>query len=345
MTDKSFFLSLKDTNVLKGVALLMLLFHHLFYVQKGLYDDIQLTSTHALVQDIGIWCKLCVAIFIFLSGYGLTVGAMKTNGITNLRYFYWHRFTKLLLNYWFIWLIFVPVSVFVFGRTFSDAYQSHIIPKLILDFFGIINCFGWYGYNATWWFYSCIIVLYFCFPFLYRMQERNPILTMATIVSICFLPTPLFASAKIYFASFYMGMVVCRYQNNTLKITPPNHQILWWIVFALLSVERFIVHDVLFFDAFLTLALVMTYKSIRLPQLAASVFNFFGKHSMNIFLFHTFIYYYWFRDFIYASRNPIIIYLILLAICLVVSLTLEYIKKIILFDKFVNYIDSLYGIR
>lgn len=66
---------------------------------------------------------------------------------------------------------------------------------------------------------------------------------------------------------------------------------------------------------------------------------------MNIFLFHTFIYYYWFRDFIYSSRNPIIIYILLLAICLVISFTLEYIKKIIRFEKLVNYIDSLYGIR
>lgn len=215
------FLSLKDTNVLKGIALLMLLFHHLFYVQKGLYDDIQLTSTHALVQDIGIWCKICVAIFVFLSGYGLTIGAMKSNGITNLKHFYWHRFTKLLMNYWFIWLVFVPISVFVFGRTFTDVYQTHIIPKLLLDFFGVINCMGWYGYNATWWFYSCIIVLYLCFPFLCRLQEKSPLLTMATIVCICLLPIPLFASAKVYFASFYMGMVVCREQNNTSKITPP----------------------------------------------------------------------------------------------------------------------------
>lgn len=335
------FLSLKDTNVLKGIALLMLLFHHLFYVQKGLYDDIQLTSTHALVQDIGIWCKLCVAIFVFLSGYGLTVGAMKTNGITNLGHFYWHRFTKLLLNYWFIWLIFVPVSVFVFVRTFSDAYQSHIIPKFILDFFGIINCFGWYGYNATWWFYSCIIVLYLSFPFLYRMQERNPILTMATIVCICFLPIPLFVSAKIYFATFYMGMVLCREQNNNFKITPPPHQFLWWIVLVLLSVERFVVHDVLFFDAFLTLALVMAFKSLKLPKPIVSAFCFLGKHSMNIFLFHTFIYYYWFRDFIYASRNPVIIFILLLTICIFVSLCLEGLKKLICFQAIEEKIDKL----
>ena len=120
MTNNVVSLSLKDTNVLKGIGLLLLLCHHLFYVQKGLYDDIHLVGDHYLVQELGIWCKVCVAIFVFLSGYGLTVGAIKARGF-NVRSFYWHRFTKLLLNYWLIWVLFVPISLFFFGRTFTDA--------------------------------------------------------------------------------------------------------------------------------------------------------------------------------------------------------------------------------
>ena len=34
-------------------------------------------------------------------------------------------------------------------------------------------CFGWYGYNATWWFYSCIIVLYLTFPWLYKTYGKK----------------------------------------------------------------------------------------------------------------------------------------------------------------------------
>lgn len=129
--------------------------------------------------------------------------------------------------------------------------------------------------------------------------------------------------------------------EECIKITPPNHQILWWIVLALLSVERFVVHDVLFFDAFLTLALVMAYKSLKLPKPIVSAFCFLGKHSMNIFLFHTFIYYYWFRDFIYASRNPVIIFILLLTICIFVSLCLEGLKKLICFQAIEEKIDKL----
>lgn len=221
MSRESFNLSLKDTNVLKGLALLMLLIHHLFYKQYGLYNDIQLTSNHWLVQEIGIWCKLCVAIFVFLSGYGLTVGAIKTNGIKDLKKFYLYRFSKLLTNYWLIWLLFVPLSVFVFDRSFTDAYQTNIIQKFILDFFGVINCFGWYGYNDTWWFYSCIIVLYLSYPFLYRLMNKSIWLLLAVSFVLYYFPGPYFHGSNIYYASFICGMLVCSYQNY-IKITPPH---------------------------------------------------------------------------------------------------------------------------
>ena len=81
-------------------------------------------------------------------------------------------------------------------------------------------------------------------------------------------------------------------------------------------------------DGLIMLSLVMTYKSIRWPNRLLTVMSFFGKHSMNIFLFHTFIFGYWFKDFIYSSRNPFIIFFLLLGICVIISLILEQIKKV-----------------
>ena len=64
----SFNLNISDSNALKGIALLMLLFHHLFYIETGLYDDVTLHIGREinLVNYIAIACKLCVAIFVFL---------------------------------------------------------------------------------------------------------------------------------------------------------------------------------------------------------------------------------------------------------------------------------------
>lgn len=80
-------------------------------------------------------------------------------------------------------------------------------------------------------------------------------------------------------------------------------------------------------DVAITITLIETYTSVTVSNRFSTCLAFIGRHSMNIFLFHTFIFCFWFRDFIYASRNPIIIFSLLLGICLIISIVLEYIKK------------------
>ena len=89
-----------------------MLFHHLFYSEwsRPLYDDIVIHGV-GVINQLGIFCKLCVAVFVFLSGYGLMVSTPKN---IKLKDFYWHRFKKLYLNYWVVWLLFVPIGVFIF---------------------------------------------------------------------------------------------------------------------------------------------------------------------------------------------------------------------------------------
>ena len=55
--------------------------------------------------------------------------------------------------------------------------------------------------------------------------------------------------------------------------------------------------------------------------------QFCGKQSFYIFLFHTFIYSHWFKNQFYALKNPLLIYLSLLFVCLVISAALNYIYK------------------
>lgn len=331
-------LSLTDTKVLKGLALLFLLAHHLFYIQNGLYDDIHLCGERFLVQQIGWWCKVCVAIFVFLSGYGLMVQAEKDGGVQSVSRFYWHRFSKLLLNYWFIWLTFVPIGVFVFGRTFSEAYGAHVLPRLIMDFFGVLNCVGLYGYNPTWWFYSCIIVLYLAFPLLYKAMDRFPMMVIPLVLMIYYIPFQPIYGIKIYFASFVAGMAMCRYGAFGERI-----KYYWCLpLFLILSIERFFVTDVYLLDAAITLALVLFYKTISFPVFLTKFLCFLGKHSMNIFLFHTFIFYYWFQEYIYITRNPLIIYISLLCACILISILIEKLKLVLHFESLTKKIYSLY---
>lgn len=319
-----FHLTIRDTNVLKGIALLLLLLHHLFYIRTGLYDDIQIYQSHYLVNEIGWFSKLCVAIFVFLSEYGLTTQANKSKTI-NISKFYKHRFSKLYLNYWFIWLIFVPIGILFFHRTFDIVYVNHIWEKLLIDIFGLSYALGFHGYNATWWFYSCIIILYLIFPFLYKLLKKYNIILIIISLIIYFYPFSILGTIREYLISFVLGMIFA----NGIKVKLPYiDKWLLTIIFIITCCVRnqLGIYAILWDNVICVIGIIL-YQRIKFFNSANIFLEFLGKHSMNIFLFHTFIYSYYFENLIFFSRNPIIIFCTLLFVCILISIIIELIKN------------------
>ena len=318
-------LSISDTNVLKGLALLLLLCHHLFYLQNGLFEDIHVFENHYLVTEIGLFSKLCVVMFVFLSGYGLMAQAEAKGEIENVKEWYIRRFKKLMLNYWFIWLVFVPISYYYFGMTFEKAYQHNVGIHFVFDILGVHALF-YSGkvlcYNPTWWFMSCIIVLYLLFPLMYKMMKRDPFTLLLLTLIVSFLPVPYMDVIQFNIVAFALGMWM-------MKSPPPLLNVKWFVLLlaALYAIDRNFNSYPLLIDCLLTLLIVQLYLIVKCPRLLNDVMQFLGRHSMNIFLFHTFIFYFWFQDFIYATHNPLLIFLTLLGICIPISILLEWLKK------------------
>lgn len=213
-------LSLKESNELKGIALILLLIHHLFYIQDGKYDDI-LIGDIGIVNSLALICKVCVAIFVFLSGYALGSN-LKSDLQLNVKQFYRRRFTKLFLNFWLIWLVFVPVGIIFFDRGFDKVYGSNGWLWVIPDALGLINITGRLGYNPTWWFYACIILLYIIFPAIHHVVSRWdwtiwPILLFSMI--LVKIPGTFLNPIRYYMLPFALG-----YWINALSISilPPR---------------------------------------------------------------------------------------------------------------------------
>ena len=73
--NKEFSFTKNHTEILKGVAILLMLFHHLFafpewYVEGVSYIGIPLRA-NTLEYVIGQFGHICVAVFAFLTGYGM----------------------------------------------------------------------------------------------------------------------------------------------------------------------------------------------------------------------------------------------------------------------------------
>lgn len=344
----------RQTNIAKGIALLMLLWHHLFFNSPEYYDRfVSMFSIKGIPVEsfLAVFCKVCVAIFLFLSGYGLFksydsyINKVERSKIKpsylNDFIFIKNHLIKLMSEYWFIYVIFVLMG-FLFNRNPIAVYKGNFL-YCIIDFFGLANIFKTPTMNATWWFMSLIILLYILYPLLHRILKWSPeilLLTSYFLLISYFLPT--FADVRIFLFPFVFGMYIsCK--NLFVEVQKQINSVRKLFIVSLLSLiitlwlKAMIFMNSAEIDGFLSLSILLVSFFIisRIPFIRI-LLESIGKYSGAIFMFHTFIFEYYFKDFIYSSKYSILIFLVMTVVCYIVAILISYIKKVIHFDKLVN---------
>ena len=71
--------SKKDTNIVKGVAILAMLFHHCYVTEVSFkaHGVSFAPFSKGTVVSLALWSKVCVGIFVFLSAYGITLALKR----------------------------------------------------------------------------------------------------------------------------------------------------------------------------------------------------------------------------------------------------------------------------
>lgn len=355
-------ISLNETNVLKAIAICAMLCHHLFY-ENPEYGTVAF--------KLALTGKVCVALFVFLSGYGMAVQYQKVlidcnhvaqngkshtllNDVLKRACFLLRRYLKFYMNYWVVFLITVPLGVFVFGRTLEIAYGADAVvwSSLLSDFFGL-NALE--SYNITWWVNRLFLVLWLLFPLLYwSMNSKFVSIWMLILLyynpgSILY-PLNFFASGiSTWMISFALGIYLAvngSALNNILnKINP---YVILVVLCVLALAFLYMRNNCVFYcflgvkgDPFIVVFLSFAIVSLcRLTKRNLSFLAFVGKHSMNMYLTHTFIYGYFFRDFIYEFKYPFLIFVMLFVSSLLLSFILEFVKNKIGLYKLQNFIVS-----
>jgi len=90
--------------------------------------------------------------------------------------------------------------------------------------------------------------------------------------------------------------------------------------------------------------LVVIFVTLELTSVSLFVqlfLAFLGRHLFNVFLFHTFIFHYYWSEFVYGFRHPLLIFGALLSVCICVSLILEGVKKFIGFYRLTQKLQNL----
>lgn len=360
MTDYPF--DKRQTNIAKGVATLLLLWHHLFYAHPNVYKRFtslwMYTDSMPMEAQISRMCKVCVATFLLLSGYGLLKSwesrARRTLGgepykmsVKQQLLFVKNHLIKLMSDYWLIFVIFVPMGL-CFGFNFWEKYQ-HSIRYAVTDFFGLAYFFNTPTMNDTWWFMSAIIVLYLIFPLLMRAMRWSPealvVVSFIAMKSTWLTELPYVGKLFIWIPPFVLGMYFA-HVNGLARIE--RHANNWGkrivLTVSLLYLGGLLKHYSgyqLYFDSIFALAVVLFCYLVvsRIPFVRKGM-EVLGSFSGLIFMFHTFIYHDYFRSFIYGFRYAPLIMLVLTLICLVIAVGLKYLKKLIRYDKLVALITK-----
>ena len=320
MTLKKFDLSITNAN--KGIALMLILWHHLFYEKP---------EAGWVVFQTALLAKVCVAIYVLLSGYGLAESAKKKK--LEILSFYKKRAIKLYMNYWLIALIFIPIGTIFMGRSLESVFGENAYFGLFIQMTGIhmFTDVG-YGYNATWWFISLIIVLYAIFPFVFSLAEKFKLWFLAFCAAVLFVPIPLIND---WIFPFAVGVYLSQ-TDGFIKLfgwLQKQGNVRFLILFSLTLFFAWYRQNGYLFDSVRTdtffgiMLILWTTELILVSDTAKKLLEFIGIHSFNIFLFHTFIYYYYFADLIYAFKNPLLIFAFLLIVCLIISVVIEALKK------------------
>jgi len=339
--------TVRETNICKGAACLLLLMHHLFFPQirwDSYYHIFGMTPP--LISYPAQAAKVCVAIFMILSGYGLTKSAQKS-GDAGIKFVYRHL-VKLLFGFWFVFVIFVPLG-FVFGKPPTGVYGGGVkgMLRCFIDFMGIANVVHTPTANATWWFMGDIILLYIFFPLLVRIMKKIPYIALAVSAVLCFAYANTTLDKLAWIFPFITGIFFAQ-KDLFEKII--NHKksgliiagaFLYCVILAIIRL-RFALSTRT--DTFLGIG-VIVFSAMALSRIryVNTALGFIGKHSANIFMMHTFIYSLYFSRQIYSLWYPILIYAALLGSCLLISMGMEALKRLIRYNKLQSLLLNIGG--
>ena len=345
-------LSKSDSQVLKGIAICAMLCHHLFLNPQDHFP----TANHANMALIGDIGKICVSLFVFVSGYGMAKCFCKLNYEQNRPWKMGVRCYSLVakrlmhfyLQYWLVFLIFVPLGIFVFHQSLAGRYGDvNLLKHLIYDFWGLQR---FRSYNITWWFNMLIIILYLASPFFYGLAKKMMLPSLVLLLCFSFFTDGSFSN-KSYFMneyaiSFYLGMVIALKGESIVSIISSLPKwlsclipVLWIMMFCMLREMNWLQLGGTRADAFISFGLAVLLMTNKLPSCLESPLAFLGKHSANIYLIHTFIFAYWFSDILFRIQSPILIFSSLLFVCVVLSMLLGWIRKMLRIDSIQLFVD------
>lgn len=345
--------SIKDSEKLKGIAIILMLMHHLFLDRSVFesYGVIFKMVTSDRIRNISWFGKECVAIFAFISAYGITKSYLKDK---KNRGWFVNRAFKLYKGFWFIYILALVISILTNRIPYRCGNPFLTTVYAVIDFFGLNNIFGSPSLNGAWWYMEIALEIIVLIPILDKIYDKIGCaatlilaLVLPKILGVNYLGLP--ANGNNSFVAFFMiivlGVACAKYNLMERVITYIESGSLWkkicfflintlflyfgYHLFIALPVNQF--YDINYGLVAFVLIIWLRLYVINIP-VVSQILSILGKHSMNIYLVHIFIRSTYAQDFTYGFRYWELILLFLLTSSLIISIVIERIKRVIRYD-------------
>lgn len=284
----------EDTNIVKGIAILAMVFHHIYPNNTGL--PIYTLDNPGFLQLVASCGKICVALLTILSGYGLAESYKKIikGGIGgNIRFVFSHYF-QLLSMYWAVYFI-VSAVIYLRGGSLIAIYGIGIrgVCNFIIDLLGLATLFHT-SVLIGGWYLTAIIAFYFLFPLFLILTKKMK----WGVLIISYIPWLYYMIMKdvnmhtdwflFYIFSFILGIYLsCFNWLNWMKKNAEKKQMIVISIVLLVIMIALRLYITLPIDPFLSLAVIMVEIVIisKLPHLKRFL-CVCGTESANIWLVH-----------------------------------------------------------
>jgi len=162
----------RDSLILKGMAILFMLFLHLFNQMQ----NVDLCTNFIYIGDrpfvflLSRFTHICVPMYLFLSGYGLYISYSAGNGRRS-----WKRLIPLWINYVLILAVFVSIGTALNPQRYIGSF-SELMQNILL----------WsYSYNGEWWFlFPYFVLVLISIPFFRLLDKTKSWIALVALISI-----------------------------------------------------------------------------------------------------------------------------------------------------------------
>ena len=316
----------QQSTQLKGIAILMMLWYHLFYREEvaELCTPLLFISDEPVARMVARACYP-VSFFLILSGYGLSF--LYRQGRLGLKS-QLLRLLRLYIHYWVVLLIFVTIGFFV------NPERYIIDPVHLAANITGLHC----TYNGETWFllpYAIICLLAVGFmPWLFRIDNWRKALLLVVGYAVCFggikvllaqtdmertlfifLLQLVFVVTNLFY--FALGVLLFRlisHYGPSLRILRKQ-----WLAGALLLLLMVVKSQfkVTLADGLYAFLFIVLFLQLHVGRRTAKVLENIGRHSMPMWMTHT----------IYGFRYPVLIFIALVAVSYLSSFPILWLSK------------------